>query len=184
LSEYLDKNKEEELVIKAQKDYSAFDKLYEYYLPRIYGYILSRVQNKEEAQDITSQTFEKAMLGLKDFEARDNIRFSSWLYRIAINNLTDYYRWAAKRKNADISDYQNKLKDEKDNQAEDFARKDEIIRNLEKISEEGRQILELKFFQDLSNEEISEILGISYSHLGVKIFRALKKLKEIIKENE
>lgn len=184
MSDYLDKNEEQELVIKAQNDYSAFDKLYEYYMPRIYGYLLSRVQNKEEAQDLTSQTFEKAVLGLKDFEARDNIRFSAWLYRIAINNLTDYYRRMGKRKNVDLQDYEHQLADEKSDRAEDYVRKDEIAKSMEKLPEESRRILELKFFQDLSNEEISEILGIGYNHLGVKIFRALKKLKDIIKENE
>ena len=184
MSEYLDKNEEIELVEKAKQDYSAFDKLYEYYMPRIYGYVLSRVQNVEEAQDLTSQTFEKAVLGLHDFEMQDNIRFSSWLYRIAINNLTDYYRRAGRRKNVDIADYENKLSDEKNNLEEDVASSDEMLRHLEKLPSENQQILILKFFQDLSNEEISEIMGIKYNHVGVKLYRALKKLKEIIKENE
>lgn len=184
MSEHLDKNEEMELVEKAKQDYSAFDKLYEYYMPRIYGYLLSRVQNKEEAQDLTSQTFEKAVLGLHGYEVQDNIRFSSWLYRIAINNLTDYYRRSSKRRNEDISNYENILSDKKNNQAEATATKDEIMWHMEKLSSDDKQILTLKFYQDLSNKEISEIMGVNYNNLGVKMYRALKKLKEIIRENE
>lgn len=184
MSKHLAKNEEMELVEQSKQDYNAFNKLYEYYMPRIYGYLLSRVQNKEDAQDLTSQTFEKAIGGLMDFETRDNIRFSSWLYRIAINNLTDYYRRSGKRKNLDIKDYENKLSDGNSNQADEVANKDELSRYLEELPEESRRILMLKFYQDLGNHEISEVLSLSYSNVGVKLYRALKQLKEIIKQDE
>jgi len=172
-----------ELVEKAKQDYQAFEKLYEYYMPQIYGYLLSRVGNKEEAQDLTSHTFEKAVLGLHDYEVRDNVHFSSWLYRIAANNLTDYYRRAGKKKAKDLQDYENKLADEKSDQVENYARRDQIRQAVMRLPEEYQNIIALKFYQDLDNEEISEIIGVSYNNLGVKLYRGLKKLKEILSQD-
>ena len=82
---------EKDLVERAKKDSEAFGILYDTYLNQIYAFILKRVSNVELAEDIASLTFEKALRKLDTFKWQD-VSFSAWLYRIATNNVVDYYR--------------------------------------------------------------------------------------------
>ena len=91
LDNRVDLEQEKQLVEKAKESLQAFDSLYEHYLPKIYAYVLNRVANKEAAEDITSKTFIKAMTKIQNFEYR-GYTFGAWLYKIAHNNLVDYYR--------------------------------------------------------------------------------------------
>lgn len=87
----MDLKEEKELVKKAQKNPEAFAKLYDQYYSKIFSYILKRAADFEIAQDITSETFFKALKKLWQFRWR-NIPFSAWLYRIANNEIANYFR--------------------------------------------------------------------------------------------
>lgn len=87
----MNSNDEKELIKRAQKESEAFAKLYDKYYPQIFGYILKRVANLEIAQDVTSETFLKALKNLWKFRWK-NISISSWLYRIANNEIANYFR--------------------------------------------------------------------------------------------
>ena len=87
----MDLEAEKNLVRQAQRDPDAFAGLYDHYYPRIFGYVLRRTANLEAAQDITSETFFKALRKLWQFRWR-NISFSSWLYKIASNEISQYFR--------------------------------------------------------------------------------------------
>ena len=78
----MDLNEEKELIKLAQKDPEVFTKVYSHYYPKIFGYVLKRTANLEIAQDITSETFFKALKKLWQFRWR-NIPLSAWLYKIA-----------------------------------------------------------------------------------------------------
>ncbi|MCD6550128.1 sigma-70 family RNA polymerase sigma factor, partial [bacterium] len=82
---------EKDLIKKAQKEPEAFGKFYDKYYPQIFGYILKRVVDLEIAQDITSETFFKALKNLWKFRWK-NISFCAWLYRIANNEIANYFR--------------------------------------------------------------------------------------------
>ncbi|MCD6402646.1 hypothetical protein J7L36_02225, partial [bacterium] len=84
-------NDEKELVKRAQKEPDSFAKLYDKYYPKFFGYILKRVADLEIAQYITSETFFKALKNLWKFRWK-NISFSAWLYRIANNEIANYFR--------------------------------------------------------------------------------------------
>src|SRR5579863_9047123 len=88
---FMDLSLEKKLVEQAKHDPIAFGKLYDAYYPKISRYILHRIGNVQEAQDITSEVFYKVMKGLRSFEWR-NISFSSWIYKIATNEITNHYR--------------------------------------------------------------------------------------------
>jgi RNA polymerase sigma-70 factor (ECF subfamily) len=184
LSEKLDKNKEENLVKQAKEDFSAFEELYDFYMPKIYGYILRRVSNKEEAEDLVSLTFEKALAGIEKFEIQKTIRFSSWLYRIATNNIADYFRKTLKEKKVDFEEVSFALKDETQEDPESFAKKDQIRKAIMKLPAKYRQIITLKFYEGLDNQEMAETLGINKGNLAVKLYRSLKSLKKIIEEEK
>ena len=87
----MDLKEEKELIKEAQKNPEVFAELYDENYPKIFGYILKRVANFEIAQDITSETFFKTLKKLWQFRWR-NIPFSAWLYKIANNEIANYYR--------------------------------------------------------------------------------------------
>ena len=100
---------EKELIKKAQKDPEIFSQLYDRYYPQIFGYVLKRVANLEVAQDITSETFFKALRKLWQFRWQ-NISFSAWLYRIANNEIANYSREAIERMKEESSAAMEKAK--------------------------------------------------------------------------
>ncbi|NJM24972.1 MAG: hypothetical protein HC859_05145 [Bacteroidia bacterium] len=83
--------KEEDVIRASQRDPSAFRPLYEKYYRTLFRFILYRVADKEVTADLTSQVFLKALLHLDKFQLR-GFPFSSWLYRIAINECNDFFR--------------------------------------------------------------------------------------------
>ncbi|HZZ99560.1 MAG TPA: sigma factor, partial [Candidatus Paceibacterota bacterium] len=82
---------EKRQVAQAQKDPRAFAEIYDKYYPKIFGYLLKRTADVQVAQDLASETFFKALHKLWQFRWR-NIPFSAWLYKIATNELRQYYR--------------------------------------------------------------------------------------------
>jgi RNA polymerase sigma-70 factor, ECF subfamily len=176
---------EKELVAKAKSDPEAFGILYDIYMRQIYAFILKRVSSVEVAEDITSLTFEKALRKVKDFEWQD-VSFSSWLYRIAANNVTDYYRYKGRRPQTNI-DSVPEIKDE--HKSLDVALSQKIFSEkvralLPGLPEDDQEVLSLKLFADRSNEEISEVTGLKKQHVAVRIHRALKKLRQELEKHD
>lgn len=175
----MDLPRERELVEKAKESLQAFDKLYEHYLPRIFGFTLNRCGNREIAEDVTSQTFIKAMLKIKTFKFK-GYTFGAWLYRIAHNNLMDYYR-----KNPQVEIFEvSKIEsgERSDEEAERSERQKIILEAMRRLPEQYQQVLSLKFFEELTNEEIAEILGCRKETLAVKLHRSLKALKKVLEK--
>jgi len=88
---------EAQIVEMAKKDDQAFEVLYDFYFPKIYGYIYKRVGSFDVAQDLVSITFIKVFNNLDGYQYK-GYSFSAWIYRIATNNLIDYYRKANRKK--------------------------------------------------------------------------------------
>jgi len=176
----MDPTLERGLVEKAKESLKAFDQLYEYYLPRIFGFVYNRTGNKEIAEDITSQTFMKAMTKIKTFTYK-GFTFGAWLYRIAHNNLIDFYR-----KNPHQVDIEmNRLESDENvhNDAEQAEKQEIILDAIRHLPEQYQQVLTLKYFEELTNEEIADILGCKKATLAVKLHRSLKALKKIMKKD-
>lgn len=175
---------EKDLVAKAKSDPEAFGILYDVYFRQIYAFILKRVSSVEVAEDITSQTFEKALRKVKDFEWQD-VSFSSWLYRIAANNVTDYYRYKGRRPQTNI-DAVPEIKDGRKPLEVELSQKifsEKVRALLPALPAEDQDVLSLKLFADRSNEEIAEVTGLNKQHVAVRIHRALKKLRQELEKN-
>lgn len=170
---------EQQLVEKAKESLKAFDELYEYYLPRIFGYVYNRTGSKEISEDVTSQTFMKAMLKIKTFEYK-GYTFGAWLYRIAHNNLVDYYR--KNNKNEIFDEQKFAVQSESEEEAEKSERQRIILEALSHLPEQYQEVLSLKFFEELTNEEIAEIVGCKKETLAVKVSRSLKAFKKVLRE--
>lgn len=167
----------------AKKDSSNFVGLYDKYFDQIYRYVYRRVNDKETVEDLVSQTFYDALSHLCDFEWR-GFPFSAWLYKIAHNNVLKWYREQSKMQ---VVELENDLDtaDKSIDYVSDLRNKEtsmEISELLDKLEPEEREIIRLKFYEEVSNVEIAEIMGLSANHIGVKIFRALKKVKQLLAE--
>ena len=186
----MDLSEEEELVKRAQKDPDAFAKLYDQYYPRIFGYVLRRSANLEAAQDITSETFLKALGKLWQFQWR-NVSFSSWLYKIATNEINQYFRKAEYKKSVSLEELQergfellsphdpeNELIEaqEKLKQHQDFL---EIQKKITKLPAKYQEVIALRFFEKEQIGKIAEILGKKEGTIKSLLHRAVEKLREM-----
>lgn len=84
----MEPEKEARLTEQAKTDPEAFGKLYDEFMPAVYGYVMRRVMNKELAEDLTSQVFEKALKSIRGL--RTGATFKGWLFKIAGNTIIDY----------------------------------------------------------------------------------------------
>lgn len=166
---------------KEVKD-KGFTYVFETYYKRIYNYIYYRVNCNEEAEDLTSQVFEKVMIKI-DTYSESKSPFEVWLFAIARNVINDYFRSLKKQKIFSIDKFNNLTSIEKN--PEDIVVKaetnDELLRALKILDSRERNILALKFGGNLKNKEIAEIIDITESNVGVILYRAMKKLKREMK---
>ena len=166
---------EQELVEKAKESLAAFGKLYEYYLPKIYGYILNRVGSKEVAEDIAAETFIKAMKKIDQFEFR-GFSFGSWLYRIAHNTICDYQR--RNRPVALLNDGQVGCESFEESTLKRIDLNCKIQAVFQGLKDDYQEVLSLKFFEDLDNGEIARIVGLKPNNLNVKLHRSIKAFQK------
>jgi len=170
----------------AQGDQIAFTELYEYCFPRVYNYIFAKVKDAELADDIVSEVFVKVYQKLSLYD-RNKAAFSTWLFRMAANTMTDKLRQGQRRQEdtwEDFFDPAGPNSEEPEAVALKKEQNDEILVALDKLSERERRIIELKFFSDLPNTGIAEIIGISVSNVGTILSRSLAKLKKFLPEQE
>lgn len=186
----LNLSQEKELVNKAKKDPSAFSRLYDLNYPKIFGFALKRVACVDIAKDIVSQTFLKAYENIGSFKWR-RVSFSSWLFRIASNEIADYYRKERKSPVAidSVAEPAAELTPEIEviNTEEAEEKQQDIIEIKEKISdlpEESREVLELKFLENKKIREISEITGKREGTIKSLIHRGVKKIQTLLEKEE
>jgi len=172
---------DKELISLCKKNLSYFAYLYKRYLNSVYKYCFFRVgQNKEIAEDITSEVFVKAVENFNSFEYK-NKPFVVWLYSIAHNLICDHFR--SKKENLLSVDAFPIEPDEKYDYLEDLS-KEELINliknNLKNLPEEALHILTLRYSEELSFKEIASLLGKEEGAVKMKFYRSLLILKEII----
>lgn len=182
---------EHALIECAKADPQAFGVLFDRYYSPIFGYVLRRVGKWNDAQDITSEVFFKALKSLWRYRWR-GIAFSSWLYRIATNEVGMYFRKAGR---APLS--LNQLMDESgfDPASSDdlLAEKLEAERQLERHREfllarshittlplKYQDVITLRFFERKSIREIAEIVGKKEGTVKSLISRALQRLRSVM----
>lgn len=156
-------------------DDQAFEILYNRYFDPLYGFIVRRVGHAQIAEDILSDVFMKAFASRERFVWKTS--FSAWLYRIAQNAITDYYRTKKSEEGLDQAE-------KKGVDAQAAARVDagllnhELEKTLETLDERDRLAITLRFYSQLSNAEIAQILGVSVNNVGVILFRSLKRCQQ------
>lgn len=172
--------KENQLVEEAKRNPERFAALYDKYVEQIYRYVYRRVSDQDLAEDLVSQTFYDALSHLKSYEYK-GYPFSAWLYKIAHNNVLKWYRTNSRSQKVDLDDIVELKSDENVSEEEHLRREKEGIMDLlHKLEYEERELIRLKYFEEVSNIEIGQIMGITANNVGVKLYRALKRLKQLM----
>lgn len=170
---------EQELIRQSKNgDSAAFGHLYDHYIRSIYNFIYYKTHHKETAEDLTSQTFFKALKNIQSVDP--NKSFKSWLYKIAQNTVIDHYR--SHREHQDIDDEWDIADEDVDIVADlDTSRQVERLKKyLHKLSSSERDIIMMRVWQELSYKEIAEILGKSEGSCKMAYSRSLEKLRTIM----
>jgi RNA polymerase sigma-70 factor (ECF subfamily) len=162
-------------------DDSAFAELYNYYFPRIYNYVHYRVSDFQDADDLISQVFEKLFSGFRYYQS-EKASFSTWIFTIARNTITDYYRSQSRTNFTSLGVTEELIDSNPD--PSDVVAFNETQQNLQKalssLTKRECDIIALKFWSGFSNRDIARLTGISESNTGVILFRAMRQLRRIL----
>ena len=167
------------LIEAAQKDPSRFAELYELHFDRVYAYVARRVRDRAETQDLTAHVFQQALANLGKFKWR-GAPFAAWLYRIASNAIADH----ARRNMRETSDEEAAV--EKTSAAVDLEaveRRARLFRAVDKLPDDQRRVIVLRFADEKSIREIADELGRSEGAIKQLQFRGLENLRNRLSIN-
>ena len=179
----MDKDYYNKLAELAINDDEAFTELYEKYFPLVYGMIFARLKDVTAADDVVSEIFMKVALNLDSHDKK--YAFSTWLFTIARNTLADYYRRQIRRFEESWDEFLEReapISEQPEEKLLASERTEELLRAMSKLDERQRRIIELKYWSELSNVEIAEILGLSASNVGFIHYQAMKRLRAMLAE--
>ena len=171
-------------------DQQAYAELMRLYRDSIYYMLMRMVKNKDDAEDLTLMTFGKAFRYLDKYTPQ--YAFSTWLYRIALNNSIDFLRVKNNMPQYFEEDlYTNSTTSIIDQSEDNLQRtpEDEVIDKqrlqllraaVSELPERYRKVIELRYYEDLAYEEIAERLGLTLSNVKIQIMRARNMLSELM----
>jgi RNA polymerase sigma-70 factor, ECF subfamily len=160
----------------AQKDLSKFSVLYDRYYLQIFRFILKRIDSEELTADLTQQVFYKAMKSLKEYGFK-GLPFSSWLYRIARNEINMEMRSSRVKRTVSVQTEQLLLIAEETGLDEKEERIAMMMQIVMKIEPEELELVEMHYFENRPHKEIAEILNISEGNAKVRLHRVIQKMK-------
>lgn len=164
---------EERLLVEAaQKDPSRFGALYENNFERVYAFVARRVGNRDEAQDLTSEVFHRALENLPRFEWR-GVPFSSWLFRIAANAITDRSKRAAR----EIPSLDEIVGVDPGTNPEEVELLARLFCLVGRLPADQRRVIEMRFAEGKSIHEIARELGRTEGAVKQLQFRGLQTLR-------
>ncbi|GAB1429950.1 sigma-70 family RNA polymerase sigma factor [Ignavibacteria bacterium] len=179
MSDYALNSDEELFNLVKKNDERAFRALYQRYSKRIYAYCLRIVGVRTAADDVFQTVFTAV------YEKRETFTggsFSAWIFTIARN-------FSLKARNQQkvvlskieaLDNYTDYLPDESDHTGDDIYIRDALRAAIASLSEEFRETIELRYFEELSYEEIAEVLGIGIPLAKIRVFRAKQQLQKIL----
>jgi RNA polymerase sigma-70 factor, ECF subfamily len=178
MMELIETETSEAMIMQAKADPKNFAPLYARHYHRVFKFIFRRVEDFETAADLTSLVFIKAIQNIHQYKFK-GFAFSSWLIRISINEINMYFRKNNANRIVSIDTIcANKFIQEIDRDKEDFL----ILETaLKALKEKDLQLIEMRFFDQMSFKNIGEILLITENNAKVRTYRILDKLKLLYK---
>ncbi|HLJ67626.1 MAG TPA: sigma-70 family RNA polymerase sigma factor [Chloroflexota bacterium] len=162
----------------AKSDSEAFGELYERYYSRIYRYVYHRVGNVADAEDLTALVFMKALEAIPAYQPRQG-GFAPWIFRIARNGVVDYYR--RYRHVSTLDDVNHEATDgDPVSRTLGLERRAELRAMVERLSDEQREVVLLRYAADLSFGEIAAAMRKNEPAVRMLLHRGLRKLKAVM----
>ncbi|MFZ0416734.1 MAG: sigma-70 family RNA polymerase sigma factor [Candidatus Sulfotelmatobacter sp.] len=172
----LKKEADERLLIEAaQKDPARFAELYENNFERVYAYVVRRVGDRAETEDLTSEAFHHALANLRRFEWR-GIPFAAWLFRIAANLISDRRQRKSREQVADEPE-QIEAAPASNADLEEVERRATLFRLVDTLPAEQRRVVVLRFVEQKSIKEVAREIRKTEGAVKQLQFRALSSLR-------
>ncbi len=173
------KDIETELIAAAKADSSAFGQLYDLYVQRLFRYLYSRLGNREEAEDLTAQTFLSAIEAFPRY--RHKGYFSAWLFSIARRKMADHFRRKPKLANIELAEGLS-LESGLLQQAIQSERLGALKVRIEALSENERELIRLRYVAGLSFAEMAILLKRNHEAVKKSLYRLLARLQSQMEE--
>lgn len=179
------KVEEKLLLYRAKKnDREAFIKAYDLYIDQLYRFVYFKVGSKEEAEDLCSAVFLKTWNYILENDLKNEKTLKALLYKVARNSIIDHYRKNKSRQSVSLDGgNEPEVVDEKQDLKRSMELKTDLAaleKRLPELKDEYREIIILRFVNELSIKEIAEVLDKSKGNVRVLIFRALNALRELV----
>jgi RNA polymerase sigma-70 factor (ECF subfamily) len=172
---------EKKLIISCQQGHTdSFGPIYDEHVKTLYNFVYYKVFDKDLAEDLTSQTFFKAIKNIQSVDPERPIL--SWLYKIAHNSVLDHFKSKHSRPHEDIDDAWD-IHDESVNITESLDIKSEasrVLKYLKKLPRVERDIIIMRVWQELPYQAIAEVVGKSEANCKMIYSRSIKKLRSMI----
>jgi RNA polymerase sigma-70 factor (ECF subfamily) len=176
--------RDHELVVRARGgDLAAFDELVREHAPRVYRMLVRVIGNATSAEDVAQECFARAWRGLAGF--REEARFSTWLYRIAMNEANRFLERESRRETLPYEDVMQEVPDvgaDTSAAVETRELRRELEAHLAELPANYRAAVVLRDVEGLSNEEAAEVLGIEVRNLKSRLHRGRMELRRRLEE--
>ena len=174
---------EDSLVLSAEQgDRDAFARLYEANVDRVYRYLLSRLGEPADAEDVTTEVFMQAMKALQSYKSMGT-PLIAWLFRIAHNQAVNYMKKRARRRETPLLETSASY-DGPEEEALDHVRFEEVVQAMGNLTELQRQVLNLRFAADLSIAEVAGVMSRKEGAVKFLQYSALRALRRVWSQQE
>lgn len=175
------------LVARARDgNHDAWAEIYTQFAPGIFRFCRRAMPSREDAEDATSEVFLKVRSKLEQYDA--SRPFNAWLYRVAANHCWDLLRRRRVRQDLETGDIETiPLEHPDPGQLEQLIAeksREEVRKALEQLPNRTRMALTLRYYSDMSYDEIAETLGVRRAFVGVLLLRARHQLRRAMEEGE
>ena len=173
---------EDNLVRHSQENPAAFGPLFDYYAPRVYRYVLRRIGNASDAEDVTSRTFTDALQGLGRYRPKRQGSFGGWLFTIARRRCVDHFRVSSPLPLASFN-----LIDKAARPLDVAITREEQVRLGEiliSLNENEQELLRLRYAAGLTYPQIGDVLGKSEAAAKMSLGRLIKRMRVMWEEND
>jgi RNA polymerase sigma-70 factor (ECF subfamily) len=161
-------------------DHRAAEQLFNHFYPVIYRFTRSRLKDKESANDITQNTFLKVARTISSFDTKRG-NFSSWIWQIARNTLTDHLRTIKRNLTDTASMLDISLDNIINDKQEDYSMRydtEQVFKIVKTFHEDDQELFHLRYITELSYAEIADLTGRSENSLRVAMQRIREKIKK------
>lgn len=173
------------LARRAASEPAAFAPIYDHYFARVYNYIRYRVRRADAADDLTAQTFQRALAKIGSFDPQRST-FTPWLFTIARNAVNDHLR--ARKRVRWVSLQWLRGREAVSSDADDLLigqeRRHRLLAAVGRLDARQQDILAMKFAAGQTNREIARVTGLTESNVGVILHRAVRKLRRELVDQE